>query len=231
MTKKKLGICTYCGTVALLTLDHVVPRCLFIPPLPGNLPKVQACARCKGTQKSSEDRYLRDMLISDCATQHHRVAQHLAVKYAQSIKRRQSRLARVASAKPRKVVEEYTPGGLYLGPAYVVDLPDEQIISILTRLVRGLYYARCPITLPGDAQFEVLRIRDPRGMLPFVQDMVRTRVAKNILVGNGDVFNFTYAPAYDTVHPHAGLWFLGFYEHVVFSVAIRSLSLASPAGP
>src|SRR5262245_17888600 len=125
MATKKVGICAYCGTLALLTLDYVVPRCLFIPPLPGDLPKVRACTWCKGVQKSSENSYLRDMLISDCATQHHPVAQHLAVTCARSIKRRQSRFAREANAKPGKVVEAYTPGGLYVGPAYAVDLPDE----------------------------------------------------------------------------------------------------------
>src|SRR5262249_18608655 len=90
---------------------------------------------------SSEGRYLRDMLILDCATQHHPIAQHLAVKCARSLKRRQSRFARDASAKPRKVGEAYTPGGLYVGPASAVDLPDEQFISKRTPTAARARYA------------------------------------------------------------------------------------------
>jgi 5-methylcytosine-specific restriction endonuclease McrA len=28
------GLCAYCGRFLATTIDHVIPRCLFIPPLP-----------------------------------------------------------------------------------------------------------------------------------------------------------------------------------------------------
>jgi hypothetical protein len=219
--KKQFGTCAYCGRDASLTLDHVIPQCLFNGKPPRDIPTVGACARCNHIQKSSDDSYLRDLLVADFDTQHHPVAKQLAAKFVRSIKRHQSQFARDANAKQGKVVQAYTPGGIYLGAAYAIDLPDERVIPMLIRLVRGLYRYYCKGTLPDGVPFDVQRIRNLRGMLPTVQDMVQRGVAKYVPVGDGDVFNCTYAPANDPNHPYASLWFLSFYEHVVFSVAVN----------
>jgi hypothetical protein len=219
--KKKVGTCAYCGTHAFLTLDHVVPQCLFIPPLSGDIPKVWACAQCNNVRKSSDDSYLRDLLVADFDTQNHTVAQQLFAKFVRSIKRHQSQFAKDANAKPGKVIQAYTPGGIYLGLAYAVDLPDEHVIPMLIHIVRGLYRDHFNDILPNDVHFDVQRIRNLPSILPTVQGMVESGVGKYVPVGGGDIFNCIHAHAHDPNHPWASLWFLGFYEKVVFSVAIN----------
>jgi hypothetical protein len=225
----KVGVCAYCGQRTRLTLDHVIPQCLFIPPLPGDIPKVGACTRCNNVQKSSDDSYLRDLLVVDFDTQRHPVARQLFAKFERSIRRRQSRFAKDANAKPGRVVQAYTPGGIYLGPAYAVDLPDDHVIPMLTRIVQGLYRVHFNETLPEDTHFDVQRIRDLPVILPIAHDMVQRGIATYVPVGNGNVFNYIHAHAHDLNHPGASLWFLSVYERVVFSVAVN-LQQGAPRG-
>ena len=55
--RKVYGDCPYCGEYDKLTRDHVIPECLFPDgvPLPGNLPKILACADCNNKKKSGHD--------------------------------------------------------------------------------------------------------------------------------------------------------------------------------
>jgi 5-methylcytosine-specific restriction endonuclease McrA len=48
MGKKKAskGLCVYCGERPAATRDHVIPKCLFDPPLPANMVTVPACEEC-----------------------------------------------------------------------------------------------------------------------------------------------------------------------------------------
>jgi len=63
--KSPKGLCVYCGVNPATTRDHVIPECLFVPPLPSNMVTVPACADCNTTKKSQDDPYLRDMLVYD----------------------------------------------------------------------------------------------------------------------------------------------------------------------
>lgn len=63
--KKKIGECVYCGNITTLTQDEVIPKCLFSKPLPINLIKVRACSTCNNKEKSKDDEFLRDLLLSD----------------------------------------------------------------------------------------------------------------------------------------------------------------------
>ena len=43
-------LCVYCWKNPATTDDHVIPRCLFIPPLPSNMPTVPACQECNARE-------------------------------------------------------------------------------------------------------------------------------------------------------------------------------------
>jgi len=74
--KNKEGECVYCGITAMLTTEHVIPRCLFTEPRPDNMITVPVCKDCNG-HKSSNDDYLRDFLVTDHRTSEHPVAKQI----------------------------------------------------------------------------------------------------------------------------------------------------------
>lgn len=92
--KKEMGICAYCGEWALLTRDHVVAQAFFSKPVPGNIPKVGACARCNNVIKSSGDQLLRELVLFDMASASHPVAQEKLEGAIRAMRRGQSPLAR-----------------------------------------------------------------------------------------------------------------------------------------
>lgn len=70
---REAGQCAYCGQHDILTVDHVIPRCLFdgvTGGVPSDVPKVGACRRCNNA-KSTDDTFLRDVLVRDL-----RLAEH-----------------------------------------------------------------------------------------------------------------------------------------------------------
>jgi hypothetical protein len=77
MRRAKKGICTYCGQWEKVTRDHVIPECLFIPPLPLNMITVKACKKCNEGWKSGDDSFLRDFLCIDLQGSTHPIAQTL----------------------------------------------------------------------------------------------------------------------------------------------------------
>ncbi len=73
------GQCAYCGQHDILTVDHVIPRCLFdgvTGGVLGNAPKVDACRQCNNA-KSTDDTFLRDVLVRDLRLAEHSIAQAL----------------------------------------------------------------------------------------------------------------------------------------------------------
>src|SRR5438309_2111083 len=74
--ERRTGECVYCGKIMETTRDHVIPRCLFPPPLPENMITVQTCDPCNRA-KSLDDGMLRDMLSTDIAARNSPVAAHL----------------------------------------------------------------------------------------------------------------------------------------------------------
>lgn len=136
--KKRKGLCAYCGTLSeALTVDHVIPQCIFPEPGPSDLPKVYACETCNGTKKSLDDSYLRDLLVID-----HRVADHpiahakFGSKFLSAARQGKSPVAR--AALKAQLVPFTTQSGIIVGVAREVLLPKERVGKVLATIVRGL---------------------------------------------------------------------------------------------
>ena len=154
--KRKVGECAYCGVIGTLTDDHVIPRCLFEKPLPPDMVKVPACEKCNN-DKSKDDDYLRDFLVTDIYASEHPVAKRVFLTKTLSAGR-QNKSALVRAAKAQGRPESiYTKGGIYLGEGFGVPLEGERVNNIFIRIVRGLYYKIRTKRIPDDYVFEVSR--------------------------------------------------------------------------
>jgi len=213
--EKKQGICAYCGKIHQLSEDHVIPQCLFTGKCPEDNPKVYACEQCNNIIKSANDSYLRDVLFMDMHSSQHPVVQQLWEKFERAIFRNQSKAVKEA-LPTSQLVRLHTGSGIFRGWAYEMKLPSGSSTQMLSMVTRGLYLSYVGRRLPQNTQFEVMRIQgDLRPFETTVQILLQ-QGAPFVSVGDGQVFKCIYACA--SVHPEVSLWFLCFYESVVFSV-------------
>lgn len=215
MAKKILGDCAYCGEYDKLSKDHVVPQCLFIGNLPGDIPKVYACTTCNNIAKSGNDAYLRDALITDMDSSQHPIAQQLWEKFARAAFRNQSLLANEIVQKSQ-LVSLYTPSGLFAGWAYGFEPAQQRTTITLSMMVRGLYHFYIGKRLPPQTQFDVFRIRGDLRPLETSIQMLLQSGARYVRVGDGQVFECIYLCATD--RPEVSIWLLFFYKRAIFGV-------------
>lgn len=208
--------CTYCGVMAEVEREHVVPRCLFTPPLPNNLPTVPACRTCNEV-KSRDEGYLRDMLALDLNGSRHPVAQALLTgKVRRSVARPGSLLGQ-AIAKGGWTTDVQTPSGISLpNRGFAVPVDPGWSARPLSMIVRGLYYrARQGQRPPEDYTVEITRV-PPGQLVSALQDFRQLFPygTYDTLVLGERVFVgcFAFLPSDRGI----STWVLMFYEQVLF---------------
>jgi hypothetical protein len=219
--RKVYDDCAYCGVYDKLSRDHVIPQCLFINGLPGDLPIVYACKTCNNEEKSVNDTYLRDLLILDMDSAEHPITKQHWNSFARAVRRNQS-LAANDVLETSRLVKMFTSAGVYAGTAYGFEAQHGRTTQIMKTMVRGLYHKYIGGILPEDASYEVYRMRDMSKVAPDIQ-MLLQKGARHVRVGDGQVFEciFAYIPEY----PGMSLWFLCFYGSVYFSVTTNMTPL------
>ncbi len=220
---KHYGNCPYCGEYDKLTKDHVIPKCLFPDDktLPTDIPKVYACKECNNIVKSANDTYFRDFLMMDLDSYQHPVPQQLFPKFFRSALRNKSEFAN-DFMQSQQIIELFTPSGVFAQRVYTSERVNQRSTSILTMMVRGLYYAYIEQPLPRNTTFVTFSIRDSDKLQADIR-MLYDVGGKYAKVGDGDVFKCVYA--YEPTHPEISLWFLCFYNRVFFGV-ITNRSIA-----
>ena len=217
MARKKMPktptVCAYCGASPAPTRDHVVAKCLFIPPVPQDAVIVRACLACNN-DKSKDDTYLRDMLVVDHQGSTSPIAQLIFdTKVMRSAQRNSSDVVRAAMTRAR-LIPHITPGGLYLGQLPSFDLDSRRIDRIFSYIVRGLYYKVVRAPLPAECAITVWRVNAKEA-----EETYHTIKAMN---GNGlyrigqGVFECAFM--YATEVPQISMWLLAFYGRVFFIV-------------
>lgn len=208
------ALCVYCGHDAEVSRDHVVPLCLFTRPYPPQMITVPACDNCN-TEKSRDDHFLRDYLVTDVQGSESPTAQAIfdSGKLWRSLTRKTSDL--LLEVLPRTQVRPlHTEADIYLGefPQASIDL--ERLERTIFRIVRGLYYDARRSSIPAGYEFVLRRC------YPWQYESLREVFRKLHPNGPrvvGDVFGCMYAMA--TEDPCTTLWVLWFYERVVFTVS------------
>src|SRR5947209_14091207 len=149
------GQCSYCCQHDMLTVEHVIPGCLFegvTGGVPGDVPRLTVCLKCNNL-KSADDAFLRDVLVRDLRLTEHPIAQSIRHgAHARSIDKGKSQYPRAAS----RLRFVFSPTGSGLVVAEPI-LPKEQLHGIFTQLVRGLMAAYEHYELPDTTNFDIMR--------------------------------------------------------------------------
>jgi hypothetical protein len=111
--------CAYCGRPAT-TRDHVPPKKLFTPPLPGNLITVPACDNCNNRASEDDEAFQNELSIMAGSFGESVNAAERLQPTMRSIRRNRATLGRMVSGA--QLVERYSPGGICLGHGYAVPI-------------------------------------------------------------------------------------------------------------
>src|SRR5260370_20525956 len=216
--RKVYGNCPYCGEYHKLTLDHVIPKSLFTKPLPGDIPKIYACATCNNLLKSTYDTDLRDLLLVDIDSSQSRQAQLRYPRFESVVSRNQSKMARAMRENSYLVELKLEPGVIaFLG--YTSPEANEQMPKIMMMIVRGLYFYNTGKTLPPDIIFSGMRERNNSRCQDVIQ--LFTEACDPLKqIGDGSVFEYRFDIKKDD--PNNSAWMLIFYERAVFIMITQS---------
>lgn len=214
--------CVYCGQAPATTRDHVVSKGLYVAPYPNNLLTVPACWPCNQRKSASEDS-LRDFLSMDLLSAPAPDARSLFHStVARAVVRNRSKIARELVQHGRRI-PIYSPGGLFAGFAFAVDLPDDPVSTTLAFMVRGLYFALCGARLDPTVQIEIRRSMTTPHEFASLWD--QATLAEYPRFTQGTVFRCLYAQL--PPDPACSVWALQFYERTAFMAESNPRVLAT----
>jgi hypothetical protein len=177
---------------------------------------IWSCTACNNEVKSALDELLRDILAASMHTQGHPAAREAFEKLLRNERLATSELRHYAEDAPLV----YIPGtaGIQV-PAYAVDIPRERINTVISWILRGLYFYYLQRPIP---QSSVFRMGLHYDVTAFHRRIECTSVfprLKHETIGNGDVFECWYFASPDDVGSY---WLLQFYRSVIFAAIIAS---------
>jgi hypothetical protein len=216
--------CAYCGASPAATRDHVVPKCLFIRPLPQDVVVVPACDACN-KDKGKDDTYLRDVLVMDYQGSESPIAREIFdTKVMRAAQRNRSEVVRAAVTQAC-LIPHGTPGGLYLGQLPSFDLDSRRIQRIFSYIVRGLYYRVRRVPLPAECAITVRRVnaKEAEEIYHIIKGMNGNGLYR---IGQG-VFECAFM--YADEEPRISMWLLAFYQRVFFIVDTEPPLAPAPA--
>ncbi len=218
MARKKpaIGECVYCGTEALLTVDHVPPKGLFAKSNRGDLVRVPSCRPCN-VNASKDDEYLRLVLamredvteIADAREAWMASLRGLALP-------EKSRW--LATIKRNITYKDRFHEGLYLGRASAYNVDLTRLCGSMERIVKGLYWSEFGCRVP-DGYTVVTYTLDSFDLTDLHALIWLNGAADAALSGRlreigGQVFQF--AVIRDSTDAGVSMWLIRIYRRVYF---------------
>lgn len=217
MSKKKRGVCVYCGKVAKLERDHVPPRNLFGSVPKANLVTVPCCRACND-QAALDDEYFRRTLVFRHDIGDTRIGAELSEPVYRSLKNpRQAGFAKSFFRTVREVELE-TEAGIYLGNTFTYDADHERLDNVACRVIKGLFWHHHGNPLPPDyVVYAYCQTGIPKGTkaaetaISFARSVVEENVEHSI-----DPNIFRYWFKFTDKDPSATGWVLVFFNRIAF---------------
>lgn len=219
-SKKIQGICAYCGKVGDVTGDHVVPQCLWPGRVPKNAPVVDACKTCNHISKSSDDTYLRDVLVTNAASATSPRTKRIYPKFLRSMNRNQSQM--VNDLRDVRLVEKRQINEMTLN-ILASQTADERIVRILSRIARGLYNFRTGLIMPVTVPITVTGLHDPE-YVKHIEGVILNKYGSGFSIGDGSVFQCLFAIS--PVESIDTCWVPTFYNSTQFLIFTGLLTQA-----
>jgi len=170
------GICVYCRQFTEVTLDHVIPQCLWPGRVPKDAPVVNACKACNHQNKSGDDTYLRDILVTNSRSSDTPIAQKLFPKFGRAMERNQSQLANDLQ-EHGQIRELYTSQGETTALVTSQEA-NERSERIFTTITHGLYNYYTQANMPENVPIRVF----------ILHDQENTELAKSLFLAGGGVY-------------------------------------------
>lgn len=203
-------LCYLCGTAPGVTKDHVPPKCLFASPLPANLITLPCCEECN-LDYSKDEEYFRVFVLG--GSYDHPEAKRIWDSKVRRALARKPRF-RVKLAQGVVPVQVITRAGLHLGQAMAISADTTRINRVLHKIVKGLYYHHHSRRLDSVCLETFFNPSDPQIHL--------WKEVPRFDVGRG-VFSYWHGIGKDI--PGLSMWWLVFYERVLFIVTTVPLKL------
>jgi len=226
---KKRGICVYCGQSKIVIDEHVPPQCLFKGFKPSELIKIPACSDCNGRKKSMDDEYFATMLSFREDILDHVDAKPMIEAVERALENPNKEKFREAILSGFRIVEVYTPEGIYAGKLkeYKVDL--RRIKENMSFTLKGLYYHEKKERIPDDYEILIFTPENIEAMsAQHKEDCDRLINVVSLIKSNqpqtiGKVFS--YWVGFDAQIPGISAWLFVFFEKLVFTGISRRKKL------
>jgi hypothetical protein len=214
--KPRVGPCTHCPNVGKLTDDHIPPKTLFAR-RPSDLITVPSCAKCNGGA-SKDDEYFKLMLVSHNVAGDHPEADLLMPKALRSLFRPEAKGFRKAFEQSMRMVDVYSPGGVYLGKASGYDVNLRRLNRVAKRTVSGLFFHEFGARLPDTHQAIAYAVSgyktNDAATLEWLKEKCRAIQSSETKVCGEGVL--TYWVRRTDEDPNTTGWVLLFYKAVAF---------------
>lgn len=215
--------CVYCGEAHASTNDHVPPKCLFPKPRPSNLVTVPACEACNRRASLDEEYFLAALMLTDAGISS--AGQKLWKTLRRTYDHANGLRARIASAiSPAPV---FSRGGIFLGNRLTVRHEDERFRSVVTKIVKGLYWLEYGERMPDMSVIHYRFLIAGEEKAVARKYLPHTKVPKHSWPGI-----FEYRSNRTAEAPAGSIWLLLFFGQMQFWIVASSANVApqSPEG-
>jgi hypothetical protein len=156
MSKKpKTGTCIYCGSVGIVTDDHIPPQGIYGKPLPDGLLKVPTCQRCNNSF-SKDDEYFRQKLAMSFECYNHPTNKTNVERILRSLQQPEANGMATAFFRDIRSATLTTKSGIFIENTATCSVDLDRMASVVARIASGLTFCETGIILPVDYDIKIL---------------------------------------------------------------------------
>lgn len=215
----KDNICIFCGNIAD-TKEHIPAKQFFKNVPDKNLITVPSCKLCNSGFQKDED-FFRQFWVSMLLDRSTHAKNIFDNEISRSIKRRPLLGFKMFSQMELKDV--YTKSGIYLGKMtayYISDSDRNRIDSVITKIIKGLFFHEFKQTIPKDWIIEICWITPKLEKEQNLNEMAKT-LRWNVIKEDTFAYGVNYVP-----NTFQSIWIMDFFKTPLFYVLVLDKTTA-----